>query len=106
MTHTANHPLFALFGQMVARAWRVSKHRRQFAELKDWSDEQLKDIGLTRSDVRRGLARPFYSDPTSLLNGSAELDRTLTMKAANAQHTVPSLKVVDGSAAARDPLAA
>ncbi|WP_298966249.1 DUF1127 domain-containing protein [uncultured Roseibium sp.] len=104
MTHTANHPLFALFGQMVARAWRVSKHRRQFAELKDWSDEQLKDIGLTRSDVRRGMARPFYSDPTSLLSGSTELGQTL--KAANVQHTVPSLKIVDGSATARDPLAA
>jgi uncharacterized protein YjiS (DUF1127 family) len=92
MTHPASTPFFALAGQMVARAWRVFNNRRQFAELKDWSDEQLKDIGLTRSDVRQALARPFYTDPTSLVNRAvAPYPANL---AANAPQARPVLKLV------------
>jgi uncharacterized protein YjiS (DUF1127 family) len=91
MTHFANHAIFALFGQTVVRAWRVFNNRRQFTELKHWSDEQLKDIGLTRSDVRRALALPFYADPTTLLSSSSAVHRSPTLHAAN----TPALTLQD-----------
>ena len=97
MTHTATTPFFALFGQMAARAWRVFANRRHFAELQDWSDEQLNDIGLTRSDVRRALAKPFYTDPTSLVNGSADASRNPNYSAANASPEKSVLALVAGS---------
>ncbi|MCV0426061.1 MAG: DUF1127 domain-containing protein [Roseibium sp.] len=106
MTHTATNTFFALFGQMAARAWRVFNNRRQFAELKHWSDDQLKDIGLTRSDVRRALALPFYSDPTSVLTGSASLGTSMNLSAANAQAKSPDLKIVDACQDKCGPLAA
>lgn len=95
MTHTASTPFFALFGQTVARAWRVYKNRRHFAELRNWSDEQLKDIGLTRVDVRRALALPFYSDPSSLVSNSPALRHTLALSAANAPLEKPVLTLVE-----------
>ncbi|MES0880256.1 DUF1127 domain-containing protein [Roseibium sp. SCP14] len=94
MTHTATTPFFAPFGQMAARAWRVFNNRRQYAELKYWTDEQLKDIGLTRGDVRRALAQPFYVDPSSILNDAPALRQTLNYSGANAPLTPPSLKLV------------
>lgn len=97
MTHTASTPVFALLGQMIARAWRVFDNRRQFAELKDWSDEQLKDIGLTRSDVRRALAQPFYADPTTLVNAANVQSGWSAIRPANQQHGQPELRLI-GSA--------
>jgi uncharacterized protein YjiS (DUF1127 family) len=97
MSHTASTPFFAPFGQMVARAWRVFNNRRQFAELADWSDEQLKDIGLTRSDVRRAMALPFYTDPTSLVNGSSALRETVGYSAANSAQDKPLMTLVTES---------
>jgi len=94
MTHTASTPVFALFGQMIARAWRVYTNRRQFAELKDWSDEQLKDIGLTRSDVRRALAQPFYADPTSLVSAANVQSSWLDIRPANMECAKPELRLV------------
>ncbi|GAB4518040.1 MAG: hypothetical protein Tsb0019_18010 [Roseibium sp.] len=89
---------------MVARAWRVFNNRRQFAELKDWSDEQLKDVGLTRSDVRRALARPFYMDPTALVNG-AVAQRPVDLPA-NAPQAKPALRLVRSAGAKDGQLAA
>lgn len=107
MTHTASTPFFALTGQMVARAWRVFKNRRQFTELKDWSDEQLNDIGLTRSDVRRALAQPFYSDPTSSLLSSVTMQRRqIRRQAANTERTFPALTLVSPQEDKRGQLAA
>lgn len=97
MTHTASIPFVALFGQMAARAWRIFNNRRHVSELKDWSDEQLKDIGLTRSDVRQALSLPFYQDPTSLLTGVADLDRSIRYRAANTAQDKPSLTLVGGT---------
>lgn len=77
MTHIAHHPIFALSGQLVARALRVFKNRRQVAQLWTLSDEALKDIGLTRSDVRRARALPLHKDPafflTQMTSGPGEL---------------------------------
>ncbi|MCX2723911.1 DUF1127 domain-containing protein [Roseibium salinum] len=95
MTHSASTPFFALLGQAAVRAWRVYSNRRQIAELKHWTDDQLKDIGLTRSDVRRALAQPFYSDPTSVLNASPALRQAPNYSAANAPTDKPELTLVE-----------
>ncbi|MEM5581074.1 MULTISPECIES: DUF1127 domain-containing protein [unclassified Roseibium] len=100
MTHIASTPFFALTGQMAARVWRVFNNRRKFAELKTWSDEQLNDIGLTRSDVRRAMAQPFYRDPTSLLSGAAAHPRQRL--AANAPLTGPALTLARPQRAGKD----
>jgi uncharacterized protein YjiS (DUF1127 family) len=96
MTHIASIPFVALFGQMAARAWRVFNNRRHVAELKYWSDEQLKDIGLTRSDVRRALALPFYRDPTSLLSNLPDFGLPMHLRAANTAQEKPALTLIDG----------
>ncbi|TYC51541.1 DUF1127 domain-containing protein [Rhodobacterales bacterium] len=106
MTQTFSTPFFALFGQTVARAWRVYKNRRQFAELSHWTDEQLLDVGLTRHDVRRALSLPFYSDPSSLVSGSPAMRHTVTINAANTPQAKPALKVVKNTHDASGSIAA
>jgi len=110
MTHTTSTPFFALSGQLVTRAWRVFKNRRQFAELRDWSDEQLKDIGLTRTEVYRALSLPFFTDPTSCMNTSPALRQTLAFSsvspAANAPQKAPCLKALEPDTDNSGPLAA
>lgn len=96
MTHIASIPFVALFGQMAARAWRVFKNRRHVTELAYWSDEQLKDIGLTRSDVRRALALPFYRDPTSLLSNLSDIGLPVHLSAANTTRETPAFTLIDG----------
>jgi len=71
MTQIAHHPIFALSGQLVVRALRVFKNRRQITQLSALSDEALKDIGLTRSDVRRARALPLHTDPAPFLKQMA-----------------------------------
>jgi len=53
---------------LVARVWRVHRNRRKVEQLANLTDAQLKDIGLTRGDVRRALALPLFADPSALLN--------------------------------------
>lgn len=71
MTHLAHHPIVALAGQTVARVLRIFKNRHQAAKLSALSDEQLKDIGLTRSDVRSALALPLRADLAPVLTDLA-----------------------------------
>ncbi|MBN9669008.1 DUF1127 domain-containing protein [Roseibium aggregatum] len=106
MTHTTSTPFFALFGQMAARAWRVFKHRRQFAELRNWTDEQLDDIGLTRAQVRRALDLPFYTDPTSRMASAPALGQSLALTAANSPRKTTRLKTVKPRSDESGPLAA
>ncbi|GAA0779074.1 DUF1127 domain-containing protein [Roseibium denhamense] len=94
MIQIANHPILALAGQLVARTWRVFQNRRQFLELKDMSDAQLRDIGLTRADVRRASSQPFYADPTSSLGTGPASQAVLNVKPANAPAVPPQLSVV------------
>lgn len=50
-------------------ALRVAmENRRQARQLLDWDHRALKDIGLTRSDVRGALSLPFNDDPTQHLS--------------------------------------
>jgi uncharacterized protein YjiS (DUF1127 family) len=42
----------------VIQVWQRNSHTRR--HLKHLSDDMLKDIGLTRSDVAKECAKPFY----------------------------------------------
>ncbi len=43
-------------------------HRRRIlAELGEFDDRMLRDIGLTRGDLRDAVAGPLWQDPTSVL---------------------------------------
>jgi uncharacterized protein YjiS (DUF1127 family) len=46
---------------------RVSAARRTMFELAQMSDPELRDIGLTRSDINDATALPLGDDPSSLL---------------------------------------
>jgi uncharacterized protein YjiS (DUF1127 family) len=50
-------------------AWpaRVSAARRTMSELARMSEYELRDIGLTRSDVNDATALPLDADPSGLL---------------------------------------
>jgi uncharacterized protein YjiS (DUF1127 family) len=98
MSHIAHHPIFALSGQLVARALRVFKNRHQMGKLSELSDAALKDIGLTRSDVRRAIALPVHTDPvpflTQMANGHSIAALQPMPRAANEGPKAPSLTII------------
>lgn len=53
----------------IARAFAG---RRMLNELARADDRMLRDIGLTRSDLRDAAAAPLYRDPTEVLAGRVE----------------------------------
>lgn len=53
MSYPIQIGLIARSAALLALAWRQFQNRRQINRLNELSDDQLKDIGLTRSDVRR-----------------------------------------------------
>jgi len=56
----------ALWGALTWPA-RVSAARRTMSELARMSDYELRDIGLTRSDINDATALPLGDDPSNLL---------------------------------------
>jgi uncharacterized protein YjiS (DUF1127 family) len=52
------------FAKSVAQRIR---NRRAVMTLLDWDDRALRDIGLTRGDVRLALGMPFREDPSARL---------------------------------------
>jgi uncharacterized protein YjiS (DUF1127 family) len=57
--HRLQQPVRAAITQL--QRWRqLNRDRRELARL---SDDCLRDIGLSRADVRRESARPFWDDP-------------------------------------------
>ncbi len=78
MTATSNltsaAPLFkalnAIGGVVAARVAafaRALKHRHDAQVLAGLDERMLKDIGLTRSDLRDAYAEPLWRDPTAVL---------------------------------------
>ena len=65
----------------VARAFAG---HRMLNELARADDRMLRDIGLTRSDLRDAAAEPLYRDPTEVLAGRVE--------GVHARHRVSRLK--------------
>ena len=51
----------------VTSAMRAIANRREITQLTHLDDHALKDIGLTRSDVRGALEVSLFDDPSSVL---------------------------------------
>jgi len=62
----ASHAANALW-RVLAWPARVSAARRTMSELARMSDYELRDIGLTRSDINDATALPLDADPSGLL---------------------------------------
>jgi uncharacterized protein YjiS (DUF1127 family) len=56
-------------------AWRAWSNRRRLADLSEFDDHLLADLGLTRNDVRQALDLPFAHDPTLELQRRALQNR-------------------------------
>ncbi len=75
MAHSSLHASFPHMASRAASAvWRVvawparvGAARRTMSELARMSDYELRDIGLTRSDINDTSALPLSADPTGLL---------------------------------------
>jgi uncharacterized protein YjiS (DUF1127 family) len=68
--HMASHMASRAAGavwRVVAWPARVGAARRAMSELARMSDYELRDIGLTRSDINDTSARPRTAPPTGLL---------------------------------------
>jgi uncharacterized protein YjiS (DUF1127 family) len=65
-THSASHAADALW-RVLSWPARVSAARRTMSELSRMSEYELRDIGLTRSDLNDATALPLDADPSGLL---------------------------------------
>lgn len=52
----------------VSRLVIAFRNRRALRALSGWDARQLKDIGLTRSDVGNALSHPVGEDPAAILS--------------------------------------
>jgi uncharacterized protein YjiS (DUF1127 family) len=59
----------------VGAIGRALAGRRVLRELASFDDRMLRDIGLSRSDLRSAAAEPLYRDPTALLAGRVDESR-------------------------------
>ena len=66
LSHSRPGPMKALWRVLTWPA-RVSAARRTMSQLAQMSEHQLRDIGLTPSDVNDATALPLDADPSSLL---------------------------------------
>ena len=65
-THSASNAADA-FWRVLTWPARVSAARRTMSELARMSEYELRDIGLTRSDLNDATALPLDADPSGLL---------------------------------------
>jgi len=65
-THSASYAADALW-RVLSWPARVGAARRTMSELARMSEYELRDIGLTRSDVNDATALPLDADPSGLL---------------------------------------
>jgi uncharacterized protein YjiS (DUF1127 family) len=74
-TPAASPPFFiALLAEVLAGLGKLAqalKNRREAATLAGLDERMLRDIGLTRSDLRDAYAEPLWRDPTDILAGRA-----------------------------------
>jgi uncharacterized protein YjiS (DUF1127 family) len=66
VSHTGFVPMKALWRVLTWPA-RVGAARRTMSQLAQMSDFELRDIGLTRSDINDTTALPLGDDPSGLL---------------------------------------
>lgn len=77
----------------VQRVQTAIANRRAAKALLDWDSRALKDIGLTRSDVRGALAEPLHADPTVHLSliAAGRTTRTRRDSATRTSFTAPAV---------------
>jgi uncharacterized protein YjiS (DUF1127 family) len=75
---TAAVPLARTMAAAARAAWspagqlcKAFAHRRHVAALSGLDDRMLRDIGLTRNDVRDAIRQPLWRDPTAVLANRA-----------------------------------
>ena len=54
---------------IVVAFGRAVRNRRRVAPLLELNDRELRDLGLTRDDLRAAMAQPLLRDPLSELAG-------------------------------------
>jgi uncharacterized protein YjiS (DUF1127 family) len=79
----------------VKLAAQRMRNRRAVMTLAEWDDRALRDIGLTRADVRLALGLPFHEDPSARLREWA-LERRLARLGESNAGAPPQLRVVGG----------
>lgn len=72
------------------------KNRRDAAMLAGMDERMLRDIGLTRSDLRDAYAEPLWRDPTDILAGRVNDRRRNRVQDAKAFLASPPLAPHDG----------
>lgn len=85
----------------AARVQTALENRRAAKELLSWDNRALKDIGLTRSDVRGALQLPLSEDPTLVLSliaaGGAQRSRLEAQAGRAAAAARPVAKIGQGN---------
>jgi uncharacterized protein YjiS (DUF1127 family) len=80
---------FGLLGAMAVAGFRqvarALKNRRDMALLAELDDRMLRDIGLSRGDVRDAYSEPLWRDPTDTLVRRAGERRTRRQMKASAE---------------------
>jgi len=78
--------------ERVGRLAKILRHRRDLEFLAGLDDRMLRDIGLTRSDLRFALCEPFWRDP-----GQALISRVGQRGLGQSKPSVPSVAPTRGS---------
>ena len=68
----------AMLGWIARRVGAIGQAiagRRVLRELASFDDRMLRDIGVSRHDLRSAAAEPLYRDPTALLAGRVDETR-------------------------------
>jgi uncharacterized protein YjiS (DUF1127 family) len=79
-----------VLGSTVAVA-RALLNRRAVAPLLELNDRELRDLGLTRDDLRTALRQPLVRDPSVVLMVRAVDRRSLARAAAAPARRAPSV---------------
>jgi uncharacterized protein YjiS (DUF1127 family) len=67
-----------VLGWIVRRVGAIGRAiagRRVLRELASFDERMLRDIGLSRHDLRSAASEPLYRDPTALLAGRVDESR-------------------------------
>lgn len=81
--------MLGLIARRVGAIGRAITGRRVLRELASFDDRMLRDIGLSRNDLRSAAAEPLYRDPTALLAGRVDESRGGRIARARLSRTTP-----------------